>query len=56
MIKINSKVINNIHLPEFIYIFFFKLSNVFAAYVFRGRELQKIGDRYAKCVARIHMK
>ena len=44
------KVISNIHLPEFL--FFPKLSNVFAA----GGENYKIGDRYVKCVARIHMK
>ena len=48
------KVINNIHLPEFFY-----FSQAFArlwGVRLQGERITKNGDRYVKCVARIHMK
>ena len=48
------KVINNIHLPEF-----FIFSQAFARLCgvrLQGERITKNGDRYVKCVARIHMK
>ena len=48
------KVINNIHLPEFL--FFLQAFERLCGVRLQGKRITKIGDRYVKYVARIHMK